>query len=88
MTNQINYEAEYTKLEKAVDAAYPDLYLTDRCVDAQNVCTIEGDMIPWSTDSYSDFWKGMSEIIHNSVGQRMEENGLSNSDMVAVGIRY
>lgn len=88
MIIEINYKAEYTKLEKAVEAAYPDLYLVDPCVDAEQVCTIDGNQILWNDCGYSDFWKGMCSVIHTSVGQRMEENGLSYADMVAVGIRY
>jgi len=88
MEHEIDYKAEYTKLEKTVEAAYPDLYLVDPCVDAEQVVTIEGDLIPWTEYGYSDFWKGMSEVIHSSVGMRMENYGLSNADMVAVGIRY
>ena len=92
MTNQINHEAEYKRLAKAVEAAYPDLDLVDLTCDAENVADIDGKMIPRPSTFYGEghtaFWAAMVSSLHFSVAMRMEEHGLSNADMVAVGIRY
>jgi hypothetical protein len=92
MTNAINHEAEYARIAKAVEASYPDLYLVDVSCDSENVAGIDGKMIPmpecrWG-EGHAAFWEAMVNCLHYSVGMRMEENGLSNADMVAVGIRY
>lgn len=94
MTNAINHEAEYARIAKAVEAAYPDMYLVDESCDSENVADIHGKMIPmpdvWTRcgEGHAAFWEAMLNCLHYSVGMRMEENGLSNADMVAVGIRY
>ena len=92
MEHEINHEAEYERLAKVVEAAYPDLYLVDETCDSENVAGIDGKMIPMpsgrSGEGHTAFWAAMVNCLHFSVGMRMEEAGFSADDMAAVGIRY
>jgi len=58
-------------------------YLTDMCVDAENMTREDGTM--WVNDDSEEFWRGMFGMLHQSVGMRLDELGLKAKDF---GIDY